>query len=213
MHHCSFIFLLGSLAIFCISTVSAQTTPVRKKIIAVVGDNNLPDDHPNCLLAEALGQALVDNGYRIIHGGRGGIMKAVAKGARRSARYHDGAMIAVLPGFDPAGANEYSELALPTGLDTYRNFLIANAEAVVAIGGGAGTLSEMAMAWILKRMVIGYAVAGWSGRLADQRIDEKKRVDWPDDRVLKVENEKQVLEVLRLHLRHYEKRYTGLVEK
>jgi hypothetical protein len=206
-------FFIFFLAIFCISSVSAQTTPVRKKIIAVVGDNNLPDDHPNCKLAEALGQALVDNGYRIIHGGRGGIMKAVAKGARRSGRYHDGTVIAILPGFDPSGANEYSELALPTGLDTYRNFLIANAEAVVAIGGGAGTLSEMAMAWILKRMVIGYAVAGWSGRLADQRIDDKKRVDWPDDRVVKVENEQQVLDALRLYLHHYAPRYTGLVER
>nr|MCU0354140.1 hypothetical protein [Cytophagales bacterium] len=62
-------FFIFFLAIFCISTVSAQTQPARKKIIAVVGDNNLPDDHPNCKLAEALGQALVDNGYRIIHGG------------------------------------------------------------------------------------------------------------------------------------------------
>lgn len=210
MFHTFFRYLL--LVLLCGQFGAAQT-PMRKKIIAVVGDNNLPDTHPNCRLAEELGKALIDNGYRIIHGGRGGIMKAVAKGAKQSANYQQGSVIAILPGFDPAGANEYSDVALPTGLDTYRNLLIANAEAVVAIGGGAGTLSEMAMAWILKRMVVGYAVEGWSGKLAGQRIDDKKRVDWPEDRVIKVTDAKQVLEMLTRYLHHYAARYEGLVEK
>ncbi len=199
--------------LLCIQAGAAQTPPVRKKIIAVVGDNNLPETHPNCLLAEKLGKALIDSGYRIIHGGRGGIMKAVAKGAKQSASYQPGSVIAILPGFDPDGANEYTDVALPTGLDTYRNLLIANAEAVVAIGGGAGTLSEMAMAWILKRMVIGYAVEGWSGKLAGQRIDDKKRVDWTEDRVIKVSDAKQALEMLDKYLPYYAARYEGLVEK
>ena len=205
-------FLLAGLLCLILLSVDAQQ-PMRKKIIAVVGDNNLPDAHPNCLLAEALGKALVDSGYRIIHGGRGGIMKAVAKGAKRSAHYYDGAVIAILPGFDPEGANDFTDVAIATGLDTYRNFIVANAEAVVAIGGGAGTLSEMAMAWILKRMVIGYRVPGWSGKLAGQRIDDKLRMDWPDDRVLEVTNEQQVLQLLGAHLHRYAGRYTGLVEK
>ena len=190
-----------------------QTPAVRKKIIAVVGDNNLPDTHPNCLLAEKLGKALIDSGYRIIHGGRGGIMKAVAKGAKQSANYQQGSVIAILPGFDPDGVNEYSDVALPTGLDTYRNILIANAEAVVAIGGCAGTLSEMAMAWILKRMILGYDVPGWSGKLAGQRIDDKKRVAWPEDRVIKVTDAKQTLEMLDKYLPYYFARYEGLAEK
>ena len=56
--------------------------------------------------------------------------------------------------------------------------------AVIAIGGGAGTMSEICLAWIYKRLIIALRVEGWSGKIADQRVDERVRYpNEPDDRV------------------------------
>jgi hypothetical protein len=75
---------------------------------------------------------------------------------------------------------------------------------VVAIGGGAGTLSEIAFAWIQRRLVIGYRVEGWSGRLAGTRVDEWVRLpSIPDDQVFGVESAAEAVEVLRRRLPEY----------
>ena len=84
-------------------------------------------------------------------GGLGDLPKAIAKGARKSPNYTDGILIAILPGFDPSAADNCVDIVIATGLDEARNLIVANSDAVVAIGGGAGTLSEIAYAWSLKR--------------------------------------------------------------
>ena len=75
------------------------------------------------------------------------------------------------PGIDPAPASDFADTVLATGLDHARNLIASNSDAVVAIGGGAGTLSEMAFAWALHRLMIAYRVHGWSGTLAGTRIN------------------------------------------
>src|SRR3546814_18376895 len=68
--------------------------------------------------------------------------------------YLDGAGIGILPGTNPGQANPYVDIAIPTGSDHGRNLVVAQSEAVIAIGGGAGTLSEIAFAWIHRRLII-----------------------------------------------------------
>lgn len=179
-----------------------------RKMIAVIGDADLPETSEKYILAEKLGCCLIDNGFRVITGGRGGVMEAVSRGAKNSSCYQPGDTIGILPGNDPCDANPYVDICIPTGLDLGRNSIIPNADAVIAIGGGAGTLSEMANAWALMRLIIGYRVEGWSGKLADQKIDA--RIRYPDileDRVYGVCTEADVLDVLNL-LPQYDKRYT-----
>ena len=169
----------------------------RRRLIAVIGDGDLHGQTEKCRLAEELGRVLVDHGYRIVTGGLGGIMEAASRGARSSARYREGDVIGILPGSDPGTANPHVDICIPTGLGTGRNLIIAQADAVVAIGGGAGTLCEMAGAWVAGRMVIGYRVDGWSGELADRPIDRRIRHPGiPDDRVHGVDSAGEVMALL-----------------
>lgn len=167
---------------------------MRRPIVAVIGQGALPADDPRETLALELGEALIGAGYRIVCGGRGGVMAAVARGAKRSAQATDSDVIGVLPTGEHAHANPDVDIAIPTSLGHFRNGIVAHGEAVVAIGGGAGTLSEMALAWAFDRPVIAYRTAGWSGELADRRIDDRVRFSArPDDRVIGVDSAADVL--------------------
>lgn len=181
-----------------------------KRIIAVICQSNVEEKSILYEKGLELGKDLIDNGYRIQIGGRDGVMEAVAKGARMSDKYTGNEIIGILPGFDPRFGNKYLDIAIPTGIDVMRNSIVANADAVIAIGGGAGTLSEMAMAWQLKRMIIAYDVEGWSGKLAGTRIDDRKRIEWEGDKVLKVENSIQVISLLKEFLHFYSERHSGI---
>jgi hypothetical protein len=156
----------------------------RRRLVAVIGDANVQPGLPKYVLAEELGRLLVDAGFRVLTGGLGGVMEAACRGARSSSRYQPGDTVAVLPGHDPADANPFVDVVIPSGLDHVRNSIVAHADAVIAIGGGAGTMSEICLAWIYKRLVVALRVDGWSGKIADQRVDERVRYpDEPDDRV------------------------------
>ena len=74
----------------------------------------------------------------------------------------------------------------------------------ISESGGAGTLSEIALAWQLKRLVIAFRVEGWSGRLADNRIDERVRyASIDDDRVYGANTPDDAIEILRDRLDKY----------
>jgi len=179
----------------------------EQKSIAVIGDANIREDSEKYILAEKIGQSLIDNGYRLVTGGLGGVMEAASKGARSSPCYKHGDIVGILPGCDPGDANAYVDICIPTGLDLARNLIVANADAVIAIGGGAGTLAEMANAWALNRLIIACRVDGWSGKLADQKIDSRTRYpDIPDDRVYGVTSDQEVIQCLKM-LPRYNKRH------
>lgn len=109
--------------------------------VGVVGASD-PSDHL-AEVADALGEALARQGAVVVTGGLGGVMEAASRGAARAG----GLVIGVLPGNDPADANPWVHLPLPTGLGEMRNALVVRfVEAVVAVGGGWGTLSEVALA-------------------------------------------------------------------
>lgn len=184
---------------------------MREPLIGVVGDRRLPPNDPRRALATELGSELVQNGYSIATGGLGDLASSVAVGARSSDRYRKGCLVAILPGFDPKPAVDHADVIIATGMDHARNMVVANSDAVVAIGGGAGTLSEMAFAWLLFRLVIAYRVQGWSGSLAGKRIDERLRYpEIPEDQVYGVDNAGEVVSLLARYLPLYQRRHSRL---
>lgn len=94
-------------------------------------------------LAEASGRLLALAGFVLLCGGLGGVMDASCRGCAAEG----GISIAILPGDDRAVASPHATFALPTGLGQVRNsVLVHSADAVLAIGGGWGTLNEIALA-------------------------------------------------------------------
>jgi uncharacterized protein (TIGR00725 family) len=102
--------------------------------------------------AEAIGRGLADRGAIVVCGGLGGVMAAACHGAAAVG----GISIGILPGSDRRAANEWVTIALPTGLGELRNGLIIRAaDAVIAVGGANGTLSEVALALKTETPVVG----------------------------------------------------------
>ena len=184
---------------------------MNKPIISVIGDTHMEPGGTKWNIAKELGEKLTTAGYRIMTGGLGDLPKAIAKGARKSPSYTDGTLIAILPGFDPAIAQDYADIVIATGLDQARNLIIANGDAIIAIGGGSGTLSEIAYAWSLKRLIIAFDSLGWSALLANQRIDERIRYpEIPEDKVHKAKDCSEAISKLEEYLPKYRKRHNHI---
>jgi len=183
-----------------------------KKIIAVIGDTDIDQVGEKYRLAFELGKSLIDNGYRVQSGGKNGVMEAVFKGARNSKKYTDGDTVAIVPSFDRGSANQYADIVIATGLDLMRNAIVVNASAVVAIGGGAGTLAELAMAWSLYKLIIAYSnIDGWSSKLAGTQIDDRIRYDnIADDRIYAVQTASDTIEILKSNIDIYTRIHHGI---
>ena len=138
---------------------------MRRKVIAVVGSAECPSGSSEWEQAYDLGKCLVDQGYRVLTGGQGGVMEAAMAGARASSAYREGDTVAIFPTFCPEEANPYADIVIATGADLYINGMVANADAIIAIGGGAGTLSEITMALELGRPVLSYGNVVGSSQL------------------------------------------------
>lgn len=178
----------------------------RRNLVAIVGDTRVEPDDRRSILARDTGRFLVDAGCRVMSGGLGGVMTAALAGARLSEAYAEGDTLAILPGSDPAEACSEADIVLATGLGLARNVVIANADAVVAVGGGAGTLSEIALAWQLRRPIVSLDVPGWGQRVAGARLDHRERQpNLPEDRVHGADSAEEavrlVLELIPKHPR------------
>lgn len=122
----------------------------RARAIAVVGPS---DAGPAELaVAEEVGAGLAEAGCVVVTGGLGGVMEAASRGARSKL----GSTVGILPGTVAEEANGWVELAIPTGLGEGRDALVvAASQAVVAVGGGYGTLAEVALALRTGTPVVG----------------------------------------------------------
>lgn len=124
----------------------------QRPVIAVIGAS--APDADAWTAAQRLGEALAAAGADVVCGGLGGVMEAVCQGARGGGAR----TIGILPGTDRTAANAHVDVAVPTGLGEARNALVVRAgDAVVAVAGGWGTLSEIALARRMGRPVIGLA--------------------------------------------------------
>jgi uncharacterized protein (TIGR00725 family) len=118
--------------------------------VAVVGPGDASPEELHA--AEEIGAGLAAAGAVVVTGGLGGVMEAACRGARS----RRGRTVGILPGEDRDAANGWVEIAIATGLGELRNGLVVRAaDAVVAVGGGHGTLSEVALALKLGRPVVG----------------------------------------------------------
>lgn len=123
---------------------------MSRPLIAVVGGSTCSAEE--AAWATAVGRLLAQGGAVLVCGGLGGVMAAAARGAKESG----GLTIGILPGSDPAAADPNIEIALATGMGEMRNALLVRvAQAVIAIGGGWGTLSEIALAQRIRTPVVG----------------------------------------------------------
>ena len=121
-----------------------------KPIIAVIGGGTCTAEET--AVAVETGRLLAQHGAVLVCGGLGGVMEASAKGAKANG----GTTVGILPGADPRAANAHIDVPLATGLGEMRNFLIVRtAHALIAIGGGVGTLSEIALAQRIGKPVVG----------------------------------------------------------
>lgn len=146
------------------------------KIISVIGSTTCSEDVYNYALK--LGEALVDHGYTVATGGKSGVMEAALKGARKSKSYTKGRTIAVLPSYNFENANKFADIVIPTGLGYARNIiLVSMAHAVVSVSGGAGTLSEIAIASQLKKpIILTTKFTGWSEELSNKDYLDNRKV-------------------------------------
>lgn len=123
--------------------------------IGILGPNRCTPEEQ--ALGYAVGAGLAEAGAVLVCGGLGGMMEAAAKGAKS----RGGATVGILPGEDACDANAFIDIPLPTGLGPVRNVLVVRAcDAVIAIRGGYGTLTEIAFALRLGVPVVGLKTWG-----------------------------------------------------
>jgi uncharacterized protein (TIGR00725 family) len=118
--------------------------------VSVIGGSRV--DEPTAERTRTVGRLLADRGHVVVCGGLGGVMEAVCAGASEAG----GETVGILPTADRRDANEYVDTAIATGLGHARNAMVVmNGDAVVAVDGGAGTLSELGFAGVFDRPVAG----------------------------------------------------------
>ncbi|MCJ7611386.1 MAG: TIGR00725 family protein, partial [Candidatus Aminicenantes bacterium] len=122
----------------------------NKRRIAVIGGARAEKKHLE--MAFEVGRRIAEKGAILVCGGLSGVMEAASRGAKQAG----GLTIGILPGANPAEANAFIDIPLATGLGYTRNSLVAmNADALIAVDGEYGTLSEIAYSIVYGKKVIG----------------------------------------------------------
>ena len=128
--------------------------------------------------AERVGRTLAARGAVVVCGGRGGVMEAACRGAKEGG----GTTLGILPGLNRADANPYVDVAVPTGLGEARNALVVRAaDALIAVGGEWGTLSEIALAKRAGKRVVGLGT--WELSRAGRPVDGIVAASDPEEAV------------------------------
>ena len=150
----------------------------KKRFVAIIGGSQCTTQEAR--LAKEVGRELAKRGAILVCGGLGGIMEAACKGAS----LEGGVTIGILPGSNRQAANPYVQIPIVTNLGEARNVVIVkSAEAIIAIGGGYGTLSEIGHA-----LRNGLPVVG----LNTWRLS---RNDQPDNNIIPAQNPKEAVDI------------------
>ena len=121
-----------------------------KTHIGILGPQSVTEEQKQ--LGREVGRCVAEAGAVLFCGGLGGMMQAAAEGAKSVG----GMTVGILPGQDKTAANEFIDIAIPTDLGAYRNaLLVRSCDAVIAVHGAYGTLSEIAFALRLGIPVVG----------------------------------------------------------
>lgn len=150
----------------------------RKLRLGVIGPSQA--DPQTLVLAEQVGNEIGKRGAILICGGLGGIMEAAARGAKRER----GLTIGILPTADASSANPFIDVPIATGLGEARNVIVVrSSDAVIAIAGGYGTLSEIGFALRLGIPLVGLGT--WQLRAPDGAVPRIIVASSPSDAVEK----------------------------
>jgi uncharacterized protein (TIGR00725 family) len=145
--------------------------------IGIIGPNNKICSQELYDFGVQLGQQIATKDRTFICGGLGGFMEAVCKGVKYSSDTFNGQTVGILPDTTADNANPFIDTAVPTGVGIARNiFIVRTADIIIAAGGGAGTLSEIAFAWQLNKKVLCVTLFdGWAKELAGRNLDDRKK--------------------------------------
>ncbi len=150
----------------------------RRKHVGIIGSSSIGEDA--AADARKIGEAVCRMGANLVCGGLGGVMHEACSGFAderfRMGGKGCGVTVGILPGLDAREANPFVDIVIPTGMGMMRNFLVVQAsDLLIAVAGGSGTLSELAIAWQKGKTVIALKSAGgWAGELAGKRLDGRR---------------------------------------
>ncbi len=140
-------------------------------------------------LAEDMGRLIAKHGMILICGGRSGVMEAAARGAKEE----NGTTVGIIPGTDKRGANPFCDIVVATGIGRARNLVVVNSsDVIVAISGGSGTLSEIALALSENKTVIVLKGSGGVSDLVAGKIIGSCRV-------LEAEDPQEAIKIISKH--------------
>jgi len=143
---------------------------IRRLQATVIGDGDATP--AAAALADAVGALLARLGVTVVTGGRSGVMEAACRGAAGAG----GTTVGIVPSDQLDDANPWCSVVIPTGLGHARNAITALAgDLVIVIGGGAGTLSEIAFAWMHGRPILALAgTGGWADAVQQHPPDSRR---------------------------------------
>jgi len=149
-------------------------------LIGVIGGQEATE--PALSHAFEVGRELASRGHVLVSGGRSGVMREACRGAKEAG----GTTVGILPGNDASDANEFVDIPIITGIGFARNSIVARtADALIAIGGQYGTLSEIAYGFTVGTPVIGLGT--WQLRDHEGREPPLIRVSTPLEAVAEAE--------------------------
>ena len=153
-------------------------------IVSIIGASEI--DKKTEEMTIEIGKLLARNNYAVSCGGLTGVMEAVCAGAKQE----NGLTIGIIPYKEKSAANKYVDIAIPVPFSQARNIVVVlSGDVCVAIGGKAGTLTEITLAWIYGKPIIALSsIEGWSSKLAGEKIDDRR-----PDVIYKASNPEEVI--------------------
>ena len=168
----------------------------RAILIGVIGSSSASEKAKE--IAYNVGREIMRSGYYLVCGGLGGVMEAASRGAFDESGGSNERIIGILPGINKEDANKYIGIVISTGIGFARNMIIASSsDAVIAIEGGSGTLSEISMAWQYgKPIIVMEGSGGISETLIGKQLDKRR-----DYKIEGAKNPATALDIIQQHLR------------
>lgn len=147
---------------------------MRKFQIGVIGYNDDRCTEVAKEIAYDVGKEVALSGSVLLCGGLGGVMEAACRGAKEA----NGTTVGIIPQDNFSFANQFCDIVICTGIGFARDFIVAtSSDAIIAIGGGIGTLIEMSVGYMIKKKVVAISPSGGvSDIYAGKYLDERNRV-------------------------------------
>jgi uncharacterized protein (TIGR00725 family) len=166
-----------------------------QNLIGVIGSSKATKEVRKA--AFEVGWCILKAGFSLICGGLTGVMEAACKGGAMEAGEHSGRIIGILPGTVKNEANPYVDIVIPSGIGYARNMIIACAsDAIIAVSGGSGTLTELSMAWQYgKPIIVMQGLPGITGELIGKSLDNRRK-----DTIIGAKNAEQAISLIKSFL-------------